>query len=95
MKTWLITPLFLCATGLALAADKAPAEPHTPPAQPATAAKPEAAKPEASQSAAAPAQPAKPRYHKARRLPQGDLRQCLELKDNKAIIACAESRRKK
>lgn len=32
--------------------------------------------------------------HKARALPRGDLRHCLKLKDNHAIIACAEGRRR-
>jgi hypothetical protein len=30
--------------------------------------------------------------HKVRHLPRGDLRYCLELKNNKAIIRCAETR---
>jgi len=105
MKTWMITLPFLFAAGLATAADPAPApkaaapkaEAAAPKAEAAAAAKAEAA-PAAEQ--AAPAQPAvakrhKARHHKARHLPKGDLRQCLELKDNKAIIACSEKRPKK
>jgi hypothetical protein len=88
MKTWLITPLLLCAAGLALAADKAPA--------PAPAHPPEAVKPEPAPDtqAAAPAMPAKSMHHKAGHLPRGDLRHCLELKDSKAIIRCSETGRK-
>lgn len=40
------------------------------------------------------AMPAKSSKHKVRRLPRGDLRYCLELKDNEAIIRCAETGRK-
>lgn len=32
--------------------------------------------------------------HTARHLPKGDMRYCLDLKDNKAIIRCSESRKK-
>jgi hypothetical protein len=32
--------------------------------------------------------------HKAKRLPKGDLRQCLDLQTNEAIIRCSETRRK-
>jgi hypothetical protein len=40
------------------------------------------------------AEPAPARSHtrKHRRLPRGDLRACLDLKDNAAIIKCAETR---
>jgi len=42
--------------------------------------------------------PAKPHHklhrHTVRRLPRGDLRYCLELKDNEFIIRCAETGRK-
>jgi hypothetical protein len=79
MKTWMITLPFLLVAGIATAADPAP----TP--------QPEVA-PAAEQ--AAPAKPAKAKRHKVRHLPRGDLRSCLELKDNKAIIACSEKRRK-
>jgi hypothetical protein len=83
MKIWPITFSLLCAAGLALADDKTQA--------------PAAAQPEVS-AVAEKAAPAKPKRHraarKAKHLPRGDLRQCLELKDNKAIIACSEERRK-
>lgn len=101
MKTWMITLPFLFAAGLATAADPAPA-PATPKpeaaAAPKAAAAPEAAKPaEAAKAVEAPkpATAAKSKRHKARHLPHGDLRQCLELKDSKAIIRCAETGRKK
>lgn len=83
MKTWLITLSLLCAAGIATAEDKMPA----PAAQSeATMAK----------EAAAPAEPAKPmRQHRTKRLPRGDLRHCLDLKDNEAIIRCSETGRKK
>lgn len=81
MKYWTIILSLFCFAGLALAQDTAPA-----------AAQPEAA-PVAEKAA-----PAKPRHHrharKAKRLPRGDLRHCLDLKDNKAVIACAEARKK-
>jgi len=42
--------------------------------------------------------PAQPRdrmvRHKAKRLPSGDLRHCLDLQTNEAIIRCSETRRK-
>ncbi|MBM3747031.1 MAG: hypothetical protein FJW34_14675 [Acidobacteria bacterium] len=79
MHIWSIPLTLLCATGIALAADPAPAP------QP-------AAVPAVEQ--AAPAQPARMQRHKVKRLPRGDLRHCLELKDDKALIACAERRRK-
>lgn len=79
MHIWSIPLALLCATGIALAGDPAPAP------QPAAA-------PAVEQ--AAPDKPARSKRHKIKRLPQGDLRSCLELKDNKAIIACTEKRRK-
>jgi hypothetical protein len=33
--------------------------------------------------------------HRVRHLPRGDLRYCLKLKDNEAIIRCAETGRKR
>jgi hypothetical protein len=85
VKTWSITLSLLCAAGIALADDNAPA--------PAPAVQPEAAAVAVTEKAA----PAKPKHHraawKAKRLPRGDLRKCLELKDNMAIIQCAENRR--
>jgi hypothetical protein len=84
MKIWPITLSLLCTAGIALADDKAQA--------------PAAAQPEAATTVAEKAAPAKPKRHrtakKVKRLPRGDLRECLELKDNKAIIACSEQRKK-
>ncbi|MEW6677749.1 MAG: hypothetical protein AB1421_07495 [Pseudomonadota bacterium] len=82
MKTWLIPLPLLFAASLALAAEGV-TEPI---------ASPEAA---AASEQAAPAQPVMKKHHKARRLPSGDLRHCLDLKDNKAIIACSEKRKKR
>lgn len=78
MKTWMITFPFLFAAGLANAADPAPAP------------KAEAA-PAAEQPASA--KPAMAKRYKARHLPKGDLRHCLDLKDSRAIIRCSETRR--
>jgi hypothetical protein len=33
--------------------------------------------------------------HSARHYPRGDMRSCLDLKDNKAIIRCSEQRKKR
>lgn len=82
MKTWLITLPFLCAVGIAHAEDKMPAP----------AAQPEAPM---AKEATAPVEPAKTMPHRTKRLPRGDLRKCLDLKDNEAIIRCAETGRKK
>ena len=83
MKTWLTTLPFLFAAGIATAADKTPAP----------APQPEAAM---AKEAAAPAEPAKPMRHtRIKRLPRGDLRHCLDLKENEAIIRCSETGRKK
>jgi hypothetical protein len=98
MKPWMITLPFLFAAGLATAADPAPkAAPAAKPEAAAPAPKAEAAaapKIEAATEQPAPAKPAMAKRHKARHLPKGDLRKCLELKDNKAIIACSEKQRK-
>ena len=82
MKTWFITLPFLFAAGIATAADKTPAP----------AAQPEAPM---AKEATAPAAPAKTMHHRTKRLPRGDLRHCLDLKDNEAIIRCSETGRKK
>jgi hypothetical protein len=83
MKTWLFTLPFLGAVGIAHGADEMPAP----------AAQPEAAM---AKEAVAPAKPAKPSRHtRTRSMPRGDLRNCLELKDNRDIIRCAESGRRK
>lgn len=82
MKAWLIPFPCLFAAGLATAA--APVSgPIAPSEAPAVTAQ------------AVPAPPAKAKRHNTRPLPKGDLRKCLELKDNKAIIACAEKRSRK
>jgi hypothetical protein len=33
--------------------------------------------------------------HRAKAMPRGDMRQCLDLKTNKAIIRCAETRKRR
>lgn len=80
MKIWLMTLPFLCGVGVAMADD---IEGEGPAAQ------------QQAESAAA-AAPAHPRMarHAAGRLPHGDIRHCLDMKTNAAIIRCAESRRK-
>ena len=82
MKIWLITLPLLFAAGIALA-DGMESE------QPA----------DQSDNAMAPTdihKTSSARHHewKPKRLPRGDLRHCLELKDNQAIIRCAETTRK-
>lgn len=84
MKTWLITLSLLCVVIPAMA-DDIPPEPAN--------AQPEAAM--AREVAKDTAQPAKAMHHRTRRLPRGDLRHCLDLKDNAAIIACSEKRQKR
>ena len=81
MKTWLITLPLLCAVNIAMADDMAP--------------EPSNAQPEAAMAKDT-AKPAKPMRHTTRvkRLPRGDLRHCLELTDDEAIIRCAETGRK-
>lgn len=78
MKTWFIALSFLCAVGIVHAEDK----------NAAPAAKPEAAM---TTEAAKPVEAAPPMRHRTKRLPRGDLRKCLDLKDNKDIIRCAET----
>ena len=82
MKNWIITLPLLCVVGIATAEDKMPVP----------AAKPEAAM---ATETAKPAEAAPPMRHKTKRLPRGDLRKCLDLKDDMAIIRCAETGRKK
>lgn len=84
MKAWLtILPLFL-TTHLALSAQPAPAPaPQAPPA--ATGGAVLKGDAQAQPVDAAPPAPVR----KARRYPRGDLRVCLDQKDNKAIIRCA------
>lgn len=82
MKAWLtILPLCL-TTHLALAAQPAPA-PSAPPA--ATGGAVLKGDAQAQPDDVAPTAPVR----KARRYPRGDLRVCLDQKDNKAIIRCA------
>lgn len=80
MKPWTIILSLFCFAGLARAQDEAPAPAAVPAEAAAVAGKAAAAKPRQRHAG------------KARRLPRGDLRHCLELKDNKAIIACSEQR---
>jgi len=54
---------------------------------------PPAAVPATVAEVAPDARPAARAQGKRRALPRGDLRHCLAMKDNKAIIRCAESRR--
>jgi len=79
MKTWLITLPLLCAVGVAQA-DGPAMLPSSP--------QPEAA------AAPTKVEPARSTWHKPRRLPRGDLRDCLALDGNRAIIRCAETGRK-
>lgn len=76
MKTWFIILPLLCAAGFAQA-DGMPSETAAPEAQ------------------AAPAKMQVPKHrahkYKARRLPHGDLRYCLDLGSNAEIIRCAET----
>ena len=80
MKTWLITLPLVCAVGVVMADDAAMA--------------PSSTQAEAAMTRDA-AEPARGKWHKPKRLPRGDLRHCLELEDNMAIIRCAEGWRKK
>lgn len=98
MRKGLIMIVLVSLAGMAFAADK-PAEGKPPiaakaapsPAQPSTAtAAAEVAKP-APAEVAEPA--AKPKVKARKRLPRGDMRHCLELKDNAAIIKCSEKRK--
>lgn len=79
MKTWWIALPLLLVAGWALADGMEPM-------------------PAMDEAAEVPAEPApgsrkkaKTRRHKAIRLPSGDLRHCLDLTDNAAIIRCAET----
>jgi hypothetical protein len=101
MKTWLITFPLLCAVGIATAQDKAPAPAARPEAAATTATAPAATAPAATATAPVAAKPIprkvarhKVKHHKAKRLPRGDLRECLDSKDNAAIIRCSETARK-
>lgn len=80
MKIWLITLPFLCAVGGAMADDIGSEAP---------------AEKEAVTAPAAGPAPARMARHGARRLPGGDIRHCLDLKTNAAIIRCSEARRKR
>lgn len=84
MKTWLFTLPFLCLAGGALAQATAPDAASAPADMAATPAKAEA-------TGAAPAKAAKP---KMRQRQGGDIRSCLDKKDDKTIIRCAEKGRK-
>jgi hypothetical protein len=80
MKTCLITLPLLFAVNVALADDMSP--------EPAKAQGNAAMVQEKAQATPT-------TRHRARHLPRGDLRKCLDLKDNDAIIRCAETGRKK
>lgn len=80
MKTWLIPLTLLCAAALAQAAD------DMPDANPAPAA--ETAPAPAQPQARAPQRKFTPRSH-------ADLRHCLDLNSNEAIIRCAEKQRRR
>lgn len=79
MNIRMIAVPLLCATQVALAD-----EPARPPTDTRGAVTPPAA--------SVPAAPGQ-RQAGMRRLPRGDLRHCLELDDDKAVIRCAEGRR--
>jgi hypothetical protein len=76
MKICFISLSLLCAAGLAHA-DGMPGSAPAPQA-------------EAAQAAQAPAKASRSTQRKPARLPQGDLRHCLDLDNNLAIIRCAE-----
>jgi hypothetical protein len=57
--------------------------------------KPTAAYTEAGSQAKAQTQVRKTPRHKVKRLPKGDLRYCLDLRSNAAVIRCAETGRKR
>ncbi|MDQ1316095.1 MAG: hypothetical protein QG662_2204 [Pseudomonadota bacterium] len=84
MKFGLVAlPLLLCVVGVAMADGvdrEAPADP----------AQPVAVRGKIREQAQEPA-PAR----RTARLPQGDLRRCLDLQTNEAIIRCSETRRKR
>lgn len=79
MKTCLLTLPLLFAVNVALADDMSPEQPK---------AQTDAAKVQEKAKAAS------AMGHRSRHLPRGDLRKCLELKGNDAIIRCAETGRK-
>lgn len=81
MKTWFIILSLLCAAGLAQADGM-------PDATPAAAAEPAPAPLRAQTRSTSP-------QHKFKRLPHGDLRHCLDLSSNQAIIRCAEKQRRR
>jgi hypothetical protein len=54
-----------------------------------------AAQPEAAAASASEAAPSRMAGHVARRLPRGDIRHCLDMESNAAIIRCSETRRRK
>ncbi len=80
MKIGLMTLPLLCAANLALAQDATPVAPPT-----------DTAEAQATAQATAPAQMAP---SKTQRRQGSDMRRCLKLKTNEAIIRCAEPGRK-
>jgi hypothetical protein len=84
MKAWLFTLPLLFAFNVAAAAEENMGMGAAEAGPPASTDKAMAPKPRKRRS-----------MHRTmhRKLPSGDLRYCLELKDNTAIIKCAETRR--
>lgn len=80
-RTWYITLGLLCAAGFAYA-DGMPSYPADADAESAATQQMKEGRSTAQKS-------------KAKRLPQGDMRHCLELSTNEEIIRCAETRRKR
>ncbi len=80
MKIWLITLPLLFSVGGAMAGDISSEAP---------------AEKEAMAAPGAGPVPERMARHGARRLPGGDIRHCLDLKTNAAIIRCSETRRKR
>lgn len=83
MNKSFIVWLLMVGASSAFAADKA--------ADKVVASKPPMASVPAETEQAAAQEPVKSYKRKVKRLPRGDLRNCLELKDNAAIIKCAET----
>ncbi|MGA7178940.1 MAG: hypothetical protein WBX11_05050 [Thiobacillaceae bacterium] len=83
MKTWFIALPLVCMVSLAMAAGP---EKHQPPGQVQAGTIHHKARHKGHHGM---------HKHGARHFPKRDRRACLELKDNKAIIRCAESNHKR
>ena len=93
MKMWLIMLPLLCMSGVAMAQDAGPAE--AAPAQVQTREQvQERAKEQDQDQAKGQAKDQKAKS-KVKRRQGADMRHCLDKKDNKAIIRCAEPGRKR